>query len=110
MNADIHEANGLWGGEVAGAKLTAYLSPETATIYSDDFPGEFVLTYALYKDPAGKVEVLKPFWGPIPWATHEDCVHPLLVYADLIASEIDRNVETAQRVYDRYLRQIIEPD
>jgi hypothetical protein len=46
----------------------------------------------------------------IPWATHEDCVHPLLVYADLIASEIDRNVETAQRVYDRHLRQIIEPD
>jgi len=37
-------------------------------------------------------------------------VHPLLVYADLIASEIDRNVETAQRVYDRYLLQIIEPD
>jgi len=110
VNADIHEANGLWGGEVAGAKLTDYLSPETATIYSDDFPGEFVLTYALYKDPAGRVEVLKPFWGPIPWATHEDCVHPLLVYADLIASEIDRNVETAQRVYDRYLRQIIEPD
>lgn len=110
VNADIHAANGVWGGEVAGAKMTAYLSPEIATIYSDDFPGEFVLTYALYKDPAGKVEILKPFWGPLPWATHEDCVHPLLVYADLMASEIDRNVETAQRVYDQYLRQLIEPD
>lgn len=109
-NADVHKANGLWGSEIAGAKLTAYLSPETATIYSDDIPGEFILANALYKDPNGKVEVLRSFWEPIPWAKHNDCVHPFLVYADLVASEIDRNVETAQRVYDRYLRQIIEPE
>lgn len=109
VNADVHEANGAWGGEVSGAKLTAYLSPETVTIYSADLPGEFVIAHALHKDPAGKVEILRPFWGPIPWARHEDCVHPLLVYADLMASEIDRNMDTAQRVYDRYLRQTIEP-
>ena len=110
VKADINETNGLWGGEVAGAKLTAYLSPETATIYCDDLSSELILHASLYKDPVGKVEVLRPFWGPLPWAKHEDCVNPLLVYADLIASEIDRNVETAQRVYDRHLRQIIEPD
>ena len=106
---NVHEANGLWGCEIAGAKLTDYLSPETATIYSSELSGEFILTNALYKDPAGTVELLTPFWGAIPWARHEDCVHPLLVYADLMASEIDRNMDTAQRVYDRYLRKIIEP-
>ncbi len=109
VDVNVREANGLWGCEIAGAKLTDYLSPETATIYSDAFPDEFILTQTLYKDPAGQVEVLRPFWGPIPWAKHEDCVHPLLVYADLMASDIDRNMDTAQRIYDRYLRQIIEP-
>ncbi|MEI6352183.1 MAG: type IV toxin-antitoxin system AbiEi family antitoxin, partial [Verrucomicrobiota bacterium] len=56
----------------AGAKLTAYLSPETATIYCDDLSSEFILHVSLYKEPVGKVEVLRPFWGAVPSASLPD--------------------------------------
>ncbi len=98
-----------WGGEVAAAKLTGYLKPELATIYSRGEVRQFILEADLRQDPKGDVEVLKAFWGEWPHGVRENCVHPLLVYADLMASDIDRNIETAKRVYEQYLRDIIEP-
>jgi hypothetical protein len=98
------EGPGLWGGEVAGARLTGYLIPETVTIYAEYLPSDFIVKHDLRKDPAGRVEVLRPFWkGDHPYSP-ESCAHPLIVYADLMASEIDRNLETAQRLYEKYLR------
>jgi len=41
--------------------------------------------------------------GPNP-----DCVHPLLVYADLLATGDGRNAEAALRIYENHLRQTIE--
>lgn len=102
-------AGNYWGGEVAGARLTEYLKPELATIYSRGEMQRLILDADLRFDPRGDVEVLKVFWGEWAYGVHKDCVHPLLVYADLIASEIDRNMETAKRVYEQYLRNIIEP-
>ncbi|TFG88208.1 MAG: hypothetical protein E4H16_05425 [Candidatus Atribacteria bacterium] len=98
-----------WGGEVAAAKLTGYLKPELAAIYSRGQIQQLILNADLRLDPQGDVEILKVFWGDWPHGTLNDCVHPLLVYADLMASEIDRNMDTAKRIYDRYLRDIIEP-
>lgn len=107
-NADVRKTNGLWGGEVGGAKLTDYLSPGTVTIYTKALSSDFIVEHDLRLDPAGSVTVMKPFWGELPRTSKGDCVHPLLVYADLTASEIDRNLETARRIYDRYLRPTIE--
>ena len=106
--ADVFKAGGLWGGEVGGAKLTGYLTPGTVTIYAEKLFSDFIVEHHLLPDPAGNVTIMKPFWGERTWAVPQDCVHPLLVYADLTASEIDRNLETARRVYDRYLKAIIE--
>jgi len=98
-----------WGGEVAAAKLTGYLKPELVTIYSRGDTQQLILDADLRLDPKGEVEILKVFWGNWPHGIQQDCVCPLLVYADLMASEIDRNMDTAKRIYDRYLREIIEP-
>jgi len=98
-----------WGGEIAAAKLTGYLKPELATIYSRGETKQLILDADLRLDPKGDVEILKVFWGDWQHGVHQDCVHPLLVYADLIASENDRNMETAKRIYERHLRDIIEP-
>ncbi|MEI8122442.1 MAG: type IV toxin-antitoxin system AbiEi family antitoxin [bacterium] len=106
--SSLGEGN-YWGGEVAAATLTGFLKPELATIYSRGELRRVILDADLRSDPRGDVEVLKMFWGAWPVGVRESCVHPLIVYADLIASEIDRNMETAQRVYERYLRDIIEP-
>ncbi len=97
------------GGEVAAAKLTGYLKPELTTLYTRGDTHRMILDADLRLDTEGDVEVLSAFWGDWPHGVNGDCVHPMLVYADLISSEIDRNMETAKRVYDKYLRDIIEP-
>lgn len=109
-DADVTVWGGLWGSEIAGAKLTRFLKPETATIYTDTLPHDFIVQHDLRKDPAGPVEVLKPFWSTAQPFRGGDCVHPLVAYADLAASSIDRNLETAERIYEDYLRKIVESD
>ena len=97
----------LWGGEPAAAILTRdFLRPEKLTIYTERPLYDLVVDADLHQVPAGgNVE----FVEPLPGAKGTDgCTTPLLVYADLICSPDDRNTETATRIYDRYLRQLIE--
>ena len=110
--------NAWWGGEVAGARLTRHLSPEKITIYTRALPDEWVVRAQLQPDQDGNVEVLTPFWGDgliSRWQRDsddlpKDCVHPLLVYADLLANDEERSSETAKRLYDKFLRKLTAPD
>lgn len=110
--------NAWWGGDVASARLTHHLSPEMITIYTRALPDEWVVRAGLQPDPDGNVEVLTPFWGDdliSRWQrdlddVHQDCVHPLLIYADLLANDEERSSETAKRLYDKFLRQLTTPD
>jgi hypothetical protein len=97
-----------WGGEVAAARLTGLLQPERATIYSRGDVDRLSAAAGLRPDPEGDVEVLEAFWGKQPHGSHGDCVHPLLVYADLIAGDLARNMDTVTRVYEKYLRHTVE--
>ena len=105
----------LWGGEPAAARLTDdFLRPEKLTLYTDRPLYDLVVDADLHQVPAGgNVEFVEPLprakYGQAAEPSLRGCVHPLLVYADLICSSDDRNTETATRIYDRYLRQIIEP-
>ena len=100
---------GLWSGEVAAALLTDSLKPGTVTIFGERPSHAFVLQHQLQKDSQGSVEFLKPIWRlPHPSAWEKHCVHPLLVYADLMSINDDRTREAASNIYDRYLRSIIE--
>ncbi len=98
----------LWGGEVAAAKLTGSLKPQIVTLYTSAGINDLILDAGLRVDKDGDIELMHSFWKePI---AHKDCTHPILVYADLLASNIDRNREAAQRIYDEYLCEIIEAD
>jgi hypothetical protein len=99
----------LWGGEPAGAVLTDdFLRPEKLTLYTDKPLYDLVVHGNLHEVSAGgNVEFVEPF---LHVDGSQGCVHPLLVYADLICSSDDRNLETARRINERYLRQIIKPD
>jgi hypothetical protein len=101
--------NGLWSGEVAAALITGELKPGTATIFGASPSHAFVLEHSLQKDPQGTVEFLRPFWkdSVLP-ATSNNCVHPLLVYADLMSIDDERTHEVAQSVFNRHLRTIFE--
>jgi hypothetical protein len=90
---------------VAAAKLTKQLKPEKVIIYAPEPPGKLIIEQKLRKTTAGDIEILKPFWT----FDHEfdalGIAPPLLVYADLMATGDDRNIETAEIIYDNYLAQ-----
>ena len=107
-NQSPEQAGFLWGGEPAAAILTdGFLRPEKLTIYTENPLYDWVVDKELHRvSTGGNVEFIEPFFK---MKNKQGCVHPLLVYADLICSSGDRNRETATRIYDRYLRQLIEP-
>jgi hypothetical protein len=63
----------------------------------------------LIKDATGEVELREKFWR-FEAPEYPDLVPPLLIYADLLATADDRNIETAQKLYDAHLAELIETD
>lgn len=102
-------SDAFWGGEVAARLLTRHLSPQTVTIYSDSNLPKLQAQYKLRRDPNGDVELLKKFWTFQQWEKRDLQTAPsLLVYADLLSSANDRNLETAEIVYEQYIARIVE--
>jgi len=100
-----------WGGEVAAAKLTHYLHPEIITIYTNtEYLNHLLFECKLKKDPAGEVQILNQFWDYDENTEYRDLVHPMLIYADLIATGNQRNIETAKMIYARHIIQLIRED
>ena len=109
---DIEEYRAQWGGEAAAVLLADgfLINPQVISIYTHELMGAFVLKANLQKvESGGNVEIMAPFHG-FSWKHHPSCVHPLLVYGDLIYSADSRNREAAKRVYDKHLHSIIQPD
>ena len=100
-----------WGGEVAAARLTQYLQPQIITIYTTAGQlNDLLIENRLRKDPTGEVEVLERFWTPGEKEEHEDMIHPILVYADLLATGNERNIETARIIYEQLIVRLIRED
>jgi hypothetical protein len=100
-----------WGGEVAAAKLTQYLQPQMITIYAAPLElDQLLIKNRLKRDQVGEVEILKRFWKPPEIWKHGDLVHPILIYADLLATGNERNIEAAKMVYDQHIVQLIRED
>jgi len=100
-----------WGGEVAAARLTQYLEPEMVTVYiAPQALNQILLENRLKRDRAGNVEILERFWTCIEKRENDDLVHPILVYADLLAKENQRNMETAKLIYEQHIIRLIRED
>lgn len=111
QNAQLNPAQALWGGEPAAAKLTDYLKPEIITVYADkENPAGVIIPNRLKKDPQGDVELVARFWQPETIAPYKDMVHPVLVYADLMATGNQRNIEAARMIYDQHIVQLVRED
>jgi len=108
QNALLKPEQMLWGGEVAAEKLTEYLKPQTITVYvGKENPEAVIIPNRLTKDPHGDVEIVARFWQPETVAPYGDMVQPLLVYADLMATGNQRNLETARIIYDQHIVQLV---
>lgn len=98
----------LWGGEPAAEILTHYLHPQLFIAYTKEDTKELIKKYFLIPDPNGEVEIYKKFWNFDYDAINKNVVQPLLIYADLINTGDDRNLETAKIIYERYLQDKFE--
>lgn len=104
QQATIKKHNAYWGGEGAAAKLTQFLKPAHFTIYARGPIAELVAANRMRADQNGNVEILEAFWD-FETGVDDDLVPPVLVYADLLATNDGRNAETARMIYE----QRIEP-
>lgn len=107
--SNLADVNGYIGGEVAAAKLTDYLKPGTLTLYADKpLTPDFRLRHGLREDPEGNVEVIFKFWNfDFPLFKENKLVHPILIYADLLAMDDARLLETARKMIEEDLLAII---
>ena len=102
-NIDLDEAKGLafWGGEPGAHLLNGYLHPGIFAIYTERNWQSF-RDIGLIPDDTGKVEILEMFWTI---KTYKG-VPPILIYADLMSSGSDRNIETANMIFNNELQYI----
>lgn len=100
---NLNEPDGLafWGGEPGANLLTNYLHPGIFTIYTYRNWQSFK-DIGLVPDETGNVEVMVIFWSP------QTCIGipPVLIYADLMSSGSDRNIETANMILKNELQYI----
>jgi len=101
INLNKTEGFAFWGGETGATLLNGYLQPGIFTIYSNRNWQSFK-DIELVPDENGKVEVLEIFWNLQTFKG----IPPLLIYADLMRSGSDRNIETANMILNNELQYI----
>jgi hypothetical protein len=91
----------FWGSEPAASLLTDnYLRPEIFTLYSTETKAELVNHYRFLPDAKGNIKVYLPFNKNKKQKT----TSPIWVYADMLNSGIHRNIEVAEKIYDKYVK------
>lgn len=111
-DGNLRDLHVYWGGEIAAAKATRYLKPQTATIYTREFGriGQWLIKHRIREEPDGDIEILETFWRfDYEWE-RRGMVPPLLVYADLLATGDTRNIEAAEMIYEEHLARFVRQD
>lgn len=91
-----------WGGEPAADILTNFLKPETFTLYTNENRTDLIRKLKLIPDKGGNISIYKKFWKELN--NNYKTVHPILIYADLIALGDPRTDELANMIYDEYIK------
>lgn len=108
LNDELAPQDGLWGGEVAAAKMTNHLRPAVATIYASSSLPNLQARHRLRRDENGNLEILRKFWEFDQTDSPSVIAPPLLVYADLLASGDERNIETAEIFYESHIARLVD--
>ena len=96
------------GGEAGAEVMTNGLKASSVTVYSRTaVTADFMIRARLRPDEYGDVEILEAFWPPsvaeVGGSHGLPLVHPLLIYADLVATGDTRNLSIAEQIYESYL-------
>lgn len=95
--------NTAWGGEPAAEEMTEYLRAETLTVYTTEEKALLIRNWKLVPKETGNLALYRKFWK-----SSDRLAPPLLVYADLVLTNEPRCLQTAERIYDRYLKKEFE--
>lgn len=91
----------VWGGEPAGDIITNHLRPEKLTLYTKETTNGLIKNYQLIPDNKGDIWVYDMFWAEI----FNTKTAPLqLVYTDLIIENDKRCKETANIIFNEYIK------
>ncbi len=113
VNYPINKHHGNWGGEVAAAIQTNYLKPAEVTVYIPIEEKFNLIQKAKLKrlgtnqiNDKNTVQLFQKFW-----LDHETkTTPPLITYADLVTTADPRNLEAADLIYTKHLKDKIEND
>jgi hypothetical protein len=99
----------LWSGEAAAHLLLSRpVLPSSLTIYSQLPRPQLVRQLDLVPSAKGPIEILNAFAPATCFApTDPRCVPPLLIYADLLASENPAHEDLAYELHARYLGKLL---
>jgi len=108
-NLDYFTGAACVGGEVAAEYFSDMLKPKSKTIYIEEkIQSEFMSKFRLKRsspyiaDPdVAPVQLFTKFWQG--YDQHTNYAHPLVVYADLLATNNPRNTEAAEVIYEKHL-------
>jgi hypothetical protein len=84
-----------WGGEVAATRLGFLRHPQVHTVYHHGDINGLIAAARLHRDEGGNVEILDAFWRE----PAGDAAPDLLIYADLVTSGLERNMEAARELH-----------
>lgn len=87
-------------GELAATEITNYLKPKDYEIYYSDDLIDFAKQFKLIPDTNGNLKIYNKFWVNETDANSNRIVSKLLIYADLMGTNNDRNRETAQMILE----------
>lgn len=106
-NLDLQGIDAVWGGEPAGDILTDYLKATHLQLYTPLPKNQLMQQWKLIPEKNGELEIYNRFWQH-PHNTAAFTAPPLLVYTDLLITEDPRCIETAERIYKKYLKDEFE--
>lgn len=108
QNLPLEESKGgvLWGGESAAAIKTMNLNPKYFTLYTDQNWQEFARDLRLIPNESGNFEILEIFWEESNLGMMPGLVPELLIYADLVGSGVERNIQIANEILAHDLQYI----
>lgn len=92
-----------FGGEPGGKLLTGHLKPKDYIIYTNEETNKIAKDLKLIPDEAGNIELYSKFWTDSLHLKNEYTAPPLVVYADLLGTGNDRNIETAKIILENGL-------
>lgn len=103
------DLGGIVSGELAADSMSNYLIGEKANIYLDGSFVEFALNNNMKPSKNGRITLIEKFWKSSDnyFEVSENLASPMLVYADLLNDPNPRNLETANRIFKKYVHELV---